>query len=141
MIRFRKEKGTVAGVERVVDAFRQRLTLCKNGDYDVVIKPHESKRSLNQNRLMWLWFRCIEAETGTPQQDIHDYYCAKFLQRPVTVGNYTTYVSGGTSKLSEKAFAAFLDYVQADAASEFGITLPNPDDEAWEYFYNVYSDN
>lgn len=141
MIRFAKANGTIAGGEgRVVEAFRQRLTLCKNGEYDVVIKPHESRRSLNQNRLMWLWFKCIEAETGTPMQDIHDYYCGKFLLRCVCVGRSATYVAGGTRTLNERDFKTFLDKVQADAATEFGIKLPTPDDAAWEFFYQQFND-
>jgi hypothetical protein len=32
----------------------------------------------------------------------------------------------------------FLNQVQADAATEFGITLPNPDDRYFEDFYNTY---
>jgi hypothetical protein len=32
----------------------------------------------------------------------------------------------------------FLNKVQADAAVEFGITLPSPEDKYWEDFYNEY---
>jgi hypothetical protein len=32
----------------------------------------------------------------------------------------------------------FLNQIQADAASEFGIALPSPEDRYWEEFYNEY---
>lgn len=140
-IHFTKRGGEiVGGIDRVASALRGRVCSLRNGDYDVVVRRHERRRSLNQNRLMWLWFACIEAETGTPAQDVHDYYCAKFLTRRVFVGNVEREAVGGTSGLTERVFSAFLESVQADAATEFGIALPSPDDEAWEFFENEYKD-
>ena len=87
---------------------------------------------------MWLWFSCIQHETGQNINDIHDYYCTKFLKRVVHINGRGSVAVSGTSKLNTAAFTNFLNNVQADAASEFGITLPLPEDLMWEAFKNEY---
>lgn len=109
-----------------------------NGRYIVTIQREKQKRSLDQNALMWLWYTCIEAETGTSAQDIHDYYCAKFLRRTIDWNGTQRTVVEGTSKLTKDRFTTFLDQVQADAAAEFGIRLPLPEDLYFEEFYQTY---
>lgn len=110
----------------------------RNGRYVVSIANEREPRSIEQNALMWLWFTCIEQETGTPRQDVHDYYCRKFLRKNILWNGRTEVVAEGTSKQSKERMTVFLNQVQADAATEFGITLPNPDDLYWQEFYNTY---
>ncbi len=110
----------------------------RNGVYDVTIKRHGEKRTINQNSLMWLWLTCIERETGTPKDDIYLYYCARVLSRPMVINGKTTWVHGTTSSLTKDEMQRFLDFIQADAATEFGITLPDPSDRYFEDFYNTY---
>lgn len=110
----------------------------RNGRYVVSITKEREPRSIEQNALMWLWFTCIEQETGTPRQDVHDYYCRKFLRKNIIWNGRTEVVVEGTSKQSKERMTVFLNQVQADAATEFGITLPNPDDLYWQEFYNTY---
>lgn len=110
----------------------------KNGRYTVTIAPEKRPRSLDQNALMWLWFTCIEAETGTPRQDVHDYYCAKFLRKQIDWNGTMRTVVEGTSKQSKDRMTVFLNQVQADAAAEFGIRLPLPEDRYFEEFYQTY---
>lgn len=129
-----KVAGQVQGLEQVSDAF----ALLRNGRYQVIIKRAGERRTIDQNALMWMWFACISEDTDTPSQDIHDYYCKKFLSRRVVVGNITDDVCRGTSGLSKAEFSQFLDRVQADAASEWGIMLPTPEDRAFEMFYQQY---
>ena len=114
------------------------LAMLKNGRYTVTIAPEKKSRSLDQNALMWLWFTCIEAETGTPRQDVHDYYCAKFLRRQIEWNGNLRTIVGGTSKQSKDNMTLFLNQVQADAAAEFGIRLPLPEDRYFEEFYQTY---
>lgn len=114
------------------------MSLLPNGDYILTVKKRSEKRSLNQNSLMWLWFACIEDSTGTDKQTIHDIYCTKFLCRLVPHnGDYIKAVKG-TSKLTKDEMQKFMNEVQADAATELGITLPTPDDLIFEEFYNTY---
>ena len=78
--------------------FDLMLATIPNGEYELTIKKKVKKRTLDQNSLMWMWYKCIEDETGTPSQDIHDYYCKKFLRRKV--------VYNGQSRTAFSEFAA-----------------------------------
>lgn len=114
------------------------LSTLRNGSYVLTVKRKAEKRSVDQNALMWAWFTCIETETGTPRQDVHDYYCRKFLRKTIMWNGRNEVIVEGTSKQTKQQMSMFLDNVQADAASEFGITLPTPEDEAWEAFFESY---
>ena len=110
----------------------------RNGLYTITITRAKEKRTLDQNALMWLWFTCIERETETIRQDVHDYYCAKFLRRTICWNGSDKTIVEGTSKLSKERMTWFLAQVQADAQTEFGISLPNPEDRYFEQFYETY---
>ena len=109
-----------------------------NGQYTITIARRKDPRSIDQNSLMWLWFTCIEAETGTPIQDVHDYYCKAFLTKRIEWNGHGEIIVCGTSKLSKDDMTCFLEKVRADALTEFGIRLPLPEDKAYEDFYNTY---
>jgi hypothetical protein len=110
----------------------------RNGRYIITIAKEKEPRSLDQNALMWLWFACIESETGTPRQDVHDYYCKRFLRRTIMWNGTPEVIVEGTRKLNKDSMSVFLKEVQADAATEFGIRLPDPEDRFFEDFYNTY---
>jgi hypothetical protein len=109
-----------------------------NGTYDLTISRKREPRTVSQNALMWMWFECIGQETGTPKQDVHDYYCNLFLAKPVTVGNKTVMVAGSSSSLSTAQMTKFLNLIQADASTEFGIRLPLPADRFYNEFVKEY---
>lgn len=134
---FEKQQGAVS-LDRLVATLQSRVALLPNGSYEVVVSKRADKRSVNQNRLMWLWFACIANEIGTTRDDIYDYYVGKFLRSIGEVRGEQFYKVLRTSKLTTEQFKEFLDQVQAHAASFFGITLPTPDDLAWESFENYY---
>ena len=129
-----QQNGKVEGLEQISDA----LSYARSGKYQVLIKRADERRSIDQNSLMWMWFACIATDTQTPVQDVHDYYCKEYLSRPVIFNGRTEVVSRGTSGLSKAEFTEFLNKVQADAAAELGITLPTPEDRAFEMFYQEY---
>lgn len=114
------------------------ISTLSNGMYTVTITRSKEPRSLDQNALMWLWFTCIEAETGTPRQDVHDYYCVMFLRKNISWNGMDRTVIEGTSKLTKERMTWFLNQVQADARTEFGINLPLPEDRYFEEFYQTY---
>lgn len=117
----------------------RRISLLKNGKYLIKIEPYSEKRSVNQNRLMWLWFACIANETGNSKDDIYLVYTHKFLQKEVIFQNVAIKTTERTSSLDTFRFTKFLDQVQADSASELGIQLPNPDDLHFAEFEAYYS--
>lgn len=110
----------------------------RNGQYTLTVAPKRQRRSLDQNALMWLWFECIATETGTPSQQVHDHYCKKFLRKTIEWNGQQEVVVQGTRKLDKESFTNFLDNVQADAAAEFGIRLPLPEDLYFDEFYHTY---
>ena len=114
------------------------ISQLKNGKYKLTIQKHAEKRTVSQNGLFWMWMACIEQQTGTDKQDVHDYYCVRFLRREAVINDKSTVVIGGTSKLNTLQMTNFMDKVKADAATEFGIMLPLPEDKYYEQFINEY---
>ena len=111
----------------------------RNGSYNLILKRVNEKRTINQNDLMWMWFRCIENDTGTDKNDIYMYYCKKFLCKIIRVGEKVEKVYETSSMLNTAQMSEFMTKIQADAASELGITLPIPEDKYFEAFYQQHN--
>jgi hypothetical protein len=127
-INISKRGGKVLNLDAIKKQLDCLLNIIANGEYELSVSKRKNKRSLDQNALMWKWFSIIEDATVTNSQDVHDYYCKKFLKRIVSVGNHDEVVVGGTRNLNTAEMAEFLTKVQADVASEFGIVLPTSED-------------
>lgn len=109
----------------------------RNGVYTLHIKRASEKRTIAQNDLMWMWFACIENETGTAKEDVYNHYCKKYLSKPDPMGD--GFINDTSSRLDTKRMTDFMKKIQADAASELGITLPVPEDRYFEDFYQQYN--
>ena len=129
-----KKDGKVS-MEQSLEYLCSKLT---NGTYDLTISRKKEPRTVAQNSLMWMWMECISQETGQPKQDIYDYYCTKFLARPVKIGNRGLMVKGSSSSLTTAQMTKFLNLIQADAASELGIQLPLPADRFYGEFIKEF---
>lgn len=110
----------------------------RNGRYIISVKRASERRTIAQNDLMWSWFSCIEEETGTAKNDVYMYYCKKFLCKVVSVGEHMEKIYQTSSMLNTVQMADFLKKIQADAATELGITLPIPEDRYFEDFYKTF---
>lgn len=110
----------------------------RNGRYKLSIVRCSEKRTINQNDLMWMWFKCIEDETGTPKNDIYLYYCKKFLSRLALVNGEEVMIYDTSSKLNTKQMSDFMTKIQVDAVMELGINLPQPIDRFYESFVGEY---
>lgn len=121
-------------------SFDYLCSLLSNGTYTLKIVRYTKPRTLSQNALMWMWFKCLELEsdTGSNKDEFHDYYCAKFLSRQIQMGGKLAWVVGGTSGMNQLQMANFLNKVKADAAIEFGVALPLPGDEHYSTFVDEY---
>ncbi len=126
--------------EEIVQTIQLWLNDAMNGEYILTMEKAKSPRSNNQNRLMWLWFTCI-AKSWTEAYGrvftaelVHDSYCTLFLPIDTPRGR----VAGHTKGLTTEQMTEFLNRVQADAATEYGITLPNPDDLYFEIWAQQY---
>lgn len=114
-------------------------SLLRNGIYTLRITRKTTKRSLPQNSLMWMWYKCIEDSTGTPANDIHEYYKSKFLCNFKTILGKECYTVGSTTSLNTAQFTEYLNKIQADAATELGIRLPLPEDQGYDQFIEMYN--
>lgn len=136
---FTKENGEITDIATIHKWLDRAVKYIMNGSYSIVITKVVKKRSLAQNRLMWLWFKCLEMETGQPSQDWHDYYCKKLLSREMsTPDGEIVKLAGHTSILNTAQMTDFLNNVQSDAATEWGVTLPLPDDLGFDEFRLQY---
>ena len=115
------------------------FNLLSNGQYVITIKRMNTKRSIDQNNLMWMWFECISRETGTNKDDIYMYYCKKFLCKIITIGEKQEKIYNTSSHLNMAQMTDFLNNIQADAAQELGIRLPQPEDRFFEAFYQQFN--
>ena len=66
------------GVVSMDKSFDFLCSTLRNGVYTVKIIRKTEPRTISQNSLMWMWYKCMEEATGTPKEDFHDYYKAKW---------------------------------------------------------------
>lgn len=135
---YNRDKGTTNSPE-VLETIQLWLDTVRNGQYTIEMKKVVEKRSISQNRLMWLWFSAIadawSDATGRvfTRDEVHDAYCLMFLPIDTPKGR----VGGSTSGLSTEDMSEFLEKVHADAADD-GITLLNPEDKMFELLAMQY---
>jgi len=115
------------------------LTTLPNGEHAIQVYKAKPQRSVAQNALFWLWLEHIAQEIGSTREDMHDYYCKKFLQRQIKVDNRIETVTGGTRNLTKDNFTVFLNQIKQDAVNEFGIKLPDPSDNQFQRFQDHYT--
>lgn len=128
----------VNGVVKMDKDFNLMCSLLRNGEYTVKIVRKTQPRTVSQNSLMWMWYKCMEESTGQAKEDFHDYYKAKYLQRQVQIGRRVVTVVGSTTDLNTLQMTNYLEKVKADAATEFGIMLPLPEDRNYQTFISEY---
>lgn len=135
---YSKDNGTTNSPE-VLETIQLWLGTARSGRYTIEMKKTGDKRSISQNKLMWLWFSAIadawSEATGRAftRDEVHDAYCQMFLPIDTPKGR----VGGSTSGLSTEEMSEFLEKVHADAADD-GITLLNPEDKMFELWAMQY---
>ncbi len=103
--------------------------LRKNKVWQVTVEPYKTRRSLNQNALYWRWLSILAEETGHDNDDLHEFFKAKFLE-PRTVDLHGEEIAvRSTAKLAADEFKLYLDKVYAFVTSELGILLPLPEEQ------------
>lgn len=120
-----------------------------NGDL-IEAKLIEDTRSLNQNRLYWLWVSEIGKATGHTKDDLHERFkkhyalpillrddpdLQPFIDRVQGLGTdaYDEFVRRyiSTTDLSVKQFTEMLNEIEVDARTR-GIDLTRPEDLYWQ---------
>ena len=110
----------------------------------VKIKKQRSRRSLDQNALLWLWMTALEvdSETGYTKEEWKEFFQTKFCPRTKMKINREDYeIVKSTSQLDTKEFTDFLERIQHFVYHELYFSLPQPSDYWFEQFKEYYEDN
>ena len=126
------------GVVSMEKPFDYLCSLLPNGEYEVRIVKKTKTRTLPQNSLMWMWFKCLEEATGQDANDWHEYYKAKFLMRHVTLNGKVFAVPMSTTKLTTEQMSVYMDKIKLDALYEWDVHLPKDEDKYYENFVEDY---
>jgi hypothetical protein len=101
--------------------------------HEVAIRPFKSKRSIEQNRLMWMWIDLIRVHVGDSTgnffsgEEVHAWLKEKFLPvRIVDISGTAVKCAATTTKLNTKEMADYLTTIERFCASEMGLFLPIP---------------
>lgn len=136
-----KRNGRISNMSEIMQQAQSWLEDALDGDYLLVFEDAKKPRTKDQNALMWVWFTCIAKNWSEAsgkrctKEVVHYHYCKKFLG--LTLPNGET-VEGNTSTLTSKEMTEFLNNVQADAATEFGITLLSISDPMYALWARQY---
>jgi len=78
-------------VHNRVDAQRaaNAITALDNWPLVVTIAKPKNRRSLAQNRLLWMWFQEIASQTGYTTEEVHEFCKRKFMSRIYLAGAET----------------------------------------------------
>ena len=108
-------------------------------DKRVTIVITKEKRTLDQNRLYWLWLTCIAENTGNDKDNLHEFFILKYLQPElIQVFEKLIYKRLSTTLLDTRRFTEYLNKIQLFANTELSIELPNPEDLKFAEFKDYY---
>lgn len=99
------------------------------------VKQFRAKRSLSQNRLYHMYKACISQETGQETDSLHEWLLFSFSPKIEING---CMIPKRSKALDTKEFTIFIDRMVVFASSELSITLPDPEDKAFEKFVAHY---
>lgn len=78
------------------------------------IRRRENKRSLSQNRYMWVYLEVISAETGNDANELHEMLRRKLLPpKFITVLGEEIKIPRSTTELSKTEFGEYLEKICA----------------------------
>lgn len=106
-------------------------------EYLVTITEYKLKRSIAQNKLMWLWIGVMCDYTGYEKHEFHAYVNEAFVvQEEKEIMGKLVNTSKTTSKLNTKEFSEMLRVFESHVIdSDVDVVLPHPSDL---YDYAVY---
>ena len=133
-----KRKLTTELDRNMVISYIQRLDI--KTLYTVEVLQKKANRSISQNSLYWLWLTCIEFETGTERDYLHELFKKKYIEpeSKEVFGEQLIFYS--TKNKDTLQFKHYLDKIQIFASTELAITLPDPESKYWDDFYSYYVD-
>lgn len=90
-------------------------------NWEIIIRPHKSKRNLQQNACMWAMNTAAAEYVGCSPADFHEIAKAEYfgvkqvqVQRPHgrKPDRLITIINGGTSKLNVEEMSRYIDWLQ-----------------------------
>ena len=108
--------------------------------HHVKVTCKRGKRSIDQNAYYWLILTCIMQESGQDKDSLHYYFRSQYLgmYERICFGSVITEPKS-TTELDSKQFTQYIEEIRIFAATELGITIPNPEDLKYQQFIEHYS--
>ena len=119
---------------RLVKAVKLKQGKC----YVAEFKQLREKRSLAQNRLIWVWMAHMEAdaEFGSYSSEWwYRYFEVKFVDSKKMNG---IVVPGVAKLLSTDKFSEFMQQIHIEALEEFFVDLKWPEEQGFTEYYEKY---
>lgn len=98
---------------------------------EILVRRKRKHRSVQQNRVQWLYYTMISEVTGYTKNEVHEIARALFLktekvnERTGSVFEYTK----STTELTTVEHIEYTDQIKQWAAQEFDIVLPDPNEQ------------
>lgn len=94
--------------------------------WEVIIRPHKSKRSLQQNACMWAMLAAAGDEIGYSPAELHELakaerFGVREVEVPKSRGKTLKIINGSTTKLSVQEMSLYLDWLQVWLTDNAGI--------------------
>jgi len=143
VIEVNKTEGTISkdDVEKIIDTF----SFLRNGKYFIRIETSRGKRTLQQNKLFWLYVSCLADQYGWSKDSMKTYLCNRFCKKKYTYPNKETgevmesEAVCSTTELNTKQFSTMIENIRQFAHDELHVNLPLPEDKVFELFEKTYN--
>jgi len=110
--------------------FEQSVKRFDGKDVEIIVQKKRLVRSIQQNRLWWLYMTLLSEATGYTKDEMHDICKFKFCKRERVIektGEVIEYLQD-TSRMTRTEFSEVVDKV-IQWAAEMDIILPIPNEQ------------
>jgi hypothetical protein len=112
------------GIEQLQRAADVVRALPPDTAWRIAITEHRSRRTADQNKLLWAIYTEMSDGTGYTPSELHEAMKRKFLApKVVKVGKQEIEVPGSSRELDTKDFSQYVERVAQFAAEELGIVV------------------
>jgi len=128
--RCRIDNGIIHWEGMIQDSYEGYLQSLPDGFYDLYIKKPsiQSPRSNHQNRYYWLILGIVSEHTGYTDGDLHDYFKAEFLLKPMILGTKQSEIPRSTTELNTIEMEKYLENIRMFSAMELQLNIPEPNE-------------
>ncbi len=100
--------------------------LDRSKPWEASVRPYRKGRSIQANNLFHAWMAILGDHTGYSLEDMKVLMKEQFLTpRMVSFRGMNRLLYPSTAELKSAEFTAFMDKIQAWAATDLGVTLPS----------------